>query len=81
MYHIGHAFGGFPGPKPAAELLLRWIQSALLLPRFTIHSWNDDHSVNEPWMYPQITAAVRDAIRLRYRLIPHLYTLLWQAAT
>ena len=78
MYHIGHDIGGFAGGKPDAELFLRWIQSALLLPRFTIHSWNDDHSVNEPWMYPQITHAVRDAIRLRYRLIPFLYTLLWQ---
>ena len=81
MYHIGHDIGGFAGPKPDAELFLRWIQSALLLPRFTIHSWNDDHTVNEPWMHPSITAAVRDAIRLRYRLIPYLYTLLWQAAT
>jgi family 31 glycosyl hydrolase (fragment) len=81
MYHIGHDIGGFAGPKPDAELFLRWIQSALLLPRFTIHSWNEDHTVNEPWMHPTITAAVRDAIRLRYRLIPYLYTLLWQAAT
>ena len=79
IYHTGHDIGGFAGGKPDAELFLRWIQSALLLPRFTIHSWNDDATVNEPWMHPQITHAVRDAITLRYRLIPHLYTLLWQA--
>ena len=79
MYHTGHDIDGFAGGKPDAELFLRWIQSALLLPRFTIHSWNDDATVNEPLMYPQITHAVRDAIELRYRLIPYLYTLLWQA--
>ncbi|MDO4642997.1 MAG: glycoside hydrolase family 31 protein [Cardiobacteriaceae bacterium] len=79
MYHLGHDIGGFAGGKPDAELFLRWIQSALLLPRFTIHSWNDDGSVNEPWMHPSVTHAVRDAIALRYRLLPTLYTLLWQA--
>lgn len=78
MYHIGHDIGGFAGNQPDPELFLRWIQSALLLPRFTIHSWHDDHTVNEPWMYPEITNAVRDAICLRYRLLPYLYTLLWE---
>lgn len=79
IYHLGHDIGGFAGNAPSPELFLRWIQSALLLPRFTIHSWHDDQSVNEPWMYPEITNAVRDAICLRYRLIPYLYTLLYQA--
>jgi alpha-glucosidase len=30
-------------------------------------------------MYPGVTAAIRSAIELRYRLLPYLYTLLWQA--
>ncbi|MDU6252335.1 MAG: glycoside hydrolase family 31 protein, partial [Cutibacterium avidum] len=47
---------------------------------FTIHSWHDDGSVNEPWMYPGITDIVRNMIRLRYRLIPFLYTLSYLAA-
>lgn len=28
---------------------------------------------------PEITPAIRSAIELRYRLLPYLYTLLWQA--
>lgn len=48
-------------------------------PRFTIHSWNDDRTVNEAWMYPAVLPAIRGAIELRYRLLPYLYTLLWQA--
>jgi alpha-glucosidase len=58
---------------------VRWVQNGVMHPRFTIHSWNDDQTVNEPWMYPGVTPAIRGAIELRYRLLPYLYTLLWQA--
>ncbi|WP_278428195.1 glycoside hydrolase family 31 protein [Pantoea dispersa] len=79
LYNIGHDVGGFSGDKPDAELFVRWVQNGVMHPRFTIHSWNDDHTVNEPWMYPSVTPAIRAAIALRYRLMPYLYTLLWQA--
>ncbi|CAM3727584.1 alpha-glucosidase [Rouxiella silvae] len=79
LYNVGHDVGGFAGQKPDAELFVRWVQNGVMHPRFTIHSWNDDHTVNEPWMYPAATAAVRSAIELRYRLLPYFYTLLWQA--
>lgn len=77
--NIGHDVGGFAGPRPEAELFIRWVQNGVMHPRFTIHSWNDDGTVNEPWMYPEAVDAVRQAIELRYRLLPYLYTLLWQA--
>ncbi|MEG0232650.1 MAG: glycoside hydrolase family 31 protein [Hafnia sp.] len=80
LYNVGHDVGGFSGDKPDAELLVRWVQNGVMHPRFTIHSWNDDHTVNEPWMYPAVTPAIRDAIVLRYRLLPYFYTLLWQAS-
>lgn len=79
LLNFGHDAGGFSGPQPDAELLVRWVQSCALLPRFTIHSWNDDGSVTEPWSHPEATEHVRDALRLRYELLPHLYTLLWRA--
>ena len=79
LLNFGHDAGGFSGPQPDAELLVRWVQSCALLPRFTIHSWNEDGSVTEPWSHPEATALVRDALRLRYELLPHLYTLLWRA--
>ncbi|WP_413732677.1 TIM-barrel domain-containing protein [Sodalis sp. RH20] len=81
LYNIGHDVGGFAGDKPDAELFVRWVQNGVMHPRFTIHSWNDDGTVNEPWMYPSSTAMVRSAIRLRYRLMPYLYTLFWQACS
>ena len=76
--NTGHDIGGFSGPKPEPELFLRWVQHGVFLPRFSIHSWNDDGSANEPWMYPEITPYIRDLIRFRYRLIPYLYDLLWR---
>ena len=79
LYNLGHDVGGFSGDKPDPELFVRWVQNGVMHPRFTIHSWNDDHTVNEPWMYPGITPCIREAIELRYRLMPYLYTLLWQA--
>jgi alpha-glucosidase len=81
LFNVGHDVGGFSGDKPDAELFVRWVQNGVMHPRFTIHSWNDDHTVNEPWMYPAVTPAIRSAIELRYRLLPYFYTLLWQAHT
>jgi alpha-glucosidase len=50
------------------------------MPRFSIHSWNDDGSSNEPWMHQEVTPLVRDLIKLRHRLIPYLYDLCWRHA-
>ncbi|MEO6921095.1 MAG: glycoside hydrolase family 31 protein [Collimonas sp.] len=75
----GHDIGGFFGPAPDQELFIRWVQFGIFLPRFSIHSWNTDGSVNEPWMFPQATHHVRDLIKLRAKLTPYLYDLLWQA--
>ncbi len=80
FYNIGHDVGGFSGPRPEPELFVRWVQNGVFHPRFTIHSWNDDATVNEPWMYPEVTDHIRAAIELRYQLLPYLYTCLWQAA-
>ena len=74
--NLGHDIGGFSGPAPDAELLVRWVQLGVFLPRFSIHSWNDDGTVNAPWMHPQATATIRALIKLRYRLIPYLAALL-----
>ncbi len=78
--NTGHDVGGFAGPPPDPELFVRWVQNGIFHPRFCIHSWNDDGSANEPWMYPEVLPLVRAAIQFRYRLIPYLYALLYRAA-
>jgi len=70
--NFGHDIGGFAGPRPDRELFLRWVAAGVLLPRFSIHSWNDDGSANEPWMHPEAVGAVRDLLGLRHRLTPYL---------
>jgi alpha-glucosidase len=74
----GHDVGGFAGRKPEPELFLRWVQAGVLMPRFSIHSWNDDASVNEPWMYPEQLPAIHRLMALRQRLIPYFADLLWR---
>lgn len=76
----GCDIGGFHGPRPEPELLLRWVQHGIFQPRFSIHSVNSDNTVTEPWMYPEITGLIRDAINLRYRLIPYTYSLMVRAS-
>jgi alpha-glucosidase len=77
----GCDIGGFHGPAPEPELFVRWVQNGIFQPRFSIHSCNTDNTVTEPWMYPSYTRYIRDAIRLRYRLTPYLYSLLYEAST
>ncbi len=77
--NIGHDVGGFSGPAPDPELFVRWVQCGIFHPRFTIHSWNTDGTVNEPWMHPSVLPIIRDLFRFRYRLLPYLYTLAFEA--
>ncbi len=78
--NTGHDVGGFGGNAPSPELFVRWVQNGVFHPRFTIHSYHSDGSVNEPWMYPEVTPIIREWIEFRYRLIPYLYTLLFESA-
>lgn len=80
MANYGHDVGGFVGKKPSAELFLRWVQHGIFMPRFCIHSWRLDRSANEPWMYPEMLPLVKEAIYLRYRLMPYLYSLFYEAS-
>ncbi|KAG9230605.1 neutral alpha-glucosidase [Amylocarpus encephaloides] len=81
----GHDIGGFEGPQPSPELLLRWVQLGAHSPRFAINCFKTDENDNtiggviEPWMYPEITPLIRDIIKRRYELIPYLYSLMLQS--
>ncbi|KAE9362906.1 glycoside hydrolase family 31 protein [Stipitochalara longipes BDJ] len=81
----GHDIGGFEGPQPTPELLLRWIQLGIYSPRFAINCFKTDENDNtiggviEPWMYPEITPLIRDTIKRRYEIIPYLYSLMLES--
>jgi alpha-glucosidase len=73
MFNIGHDVGGFFGPVPEPELFLRWVQACALNPRMVMNSWKAGNVSNLPWMHPEVTVQVVNAIRLRYHLMPYLW--------
>ncbi|HEX9951012.1 MAG TPA: TIM-barrel domain-containing protein [Rubricoccaceae bacterium] len=80
MPFVGADVGGFID-APSGELLARWTQVGALTPLFRNHSAVDTPR-QEPWLFgPEVERVCREAIELRYRLLPILYTALWQAAT
>ncbi|OAQ80600.1 neutral alpha-glucosidase ab precursor (glucosidase II alpha subunit) (alpha glucosidase 2) [Purpureocillium lilacinum] len=81
MHCYGHDVGGFEGPQPSPELLVRWVQLGAMSPRFAINCFktggdNNVGDVIEPWMHPEVTPLVRQAIKRRYEMIPYLYSLM-----
>jgi len=79
MFNIGHDVGGFAGPSPGPELFVRWVQACCLNPRMVMNSWKADGTTNVPWLHPAVTPHVAAAIRLRYLLMPYLWSLFEQA--
>ena len=73
LHNFGHDIGGFSGDAPEQELFLRWIQHGVLMPRFVIHSWNNDGSATTPWFFPEAEKAVRSLFAFRQRILPYLY--------
>lgn len=77
----GHDIGGFEGPQPTPEHLVRWVQMGVHSPRFAINCYKtspEDNLVGEviePWQYPESTALVRAAVKRRYELLPYIYSL------
>lgn len=80
LYNFGHDVGGFAGPKPEPELFLRWIEMGVFLPRFCVHSWNSDASVNELWMYPEQMPTIKKWLHFREKLRPYLKLLFERAS-
>ncbi|MCB2154715.1 DUF5110 domain-containing protein [bacterium] len=73
--HWNPDLGGYWG-KPSGELYLRWAQFALFDQLFQPRG----RETIEPWSFgPEIEAGVRDALELRYELLPCHYTLARQA--
>ena len=70
----GCDIGGFAGPAPTEELFVRWVQQGIFQARFSIHSASNDNTVTEPWMFRDSADLIRDAILLRYRFTPYLYS-------
>jgi alpha-glucosidase len=76
---VGADVGGFIG-GPSPELFARWIQVGALTPFFRGHTAHDSPP-QEPWAFgPEVEAISRQAIELRYRMLPYLYSLFRETA-
>ncbi|MFE1745037.1 glycoside hydrolase family 31 protein [Coleofasciculus sp. H7-2] len=77
---VGTDIGGFAG-NATAELFARWMQLGLLYPFMRGHSALTT-AQHEPWTFgDQVEKICREYIELRYRLLPYIYSLFWEAAT
>ncbi len=75
----GPDVGGFGG-GPTPELYARWMQVGAFMPFFRVHCMINAPQ-QEPWAFgPQVETISRQYLELRYRLLPYLYTAVWQAA-
>lgn len=73
MPFIGADIAGFSG-DPDAELIARWYQAGLWYPFFRGHA-HIDTKRREPYVFPEpLKSIVREAIQLRYKLLPTLYS-------
>jgi len=76
---VGADIGGFAG-NATAELFARWMQVGMLYPLMRGHSALST-AQHEPWVFgDKVEQICREYLELRYRLLPYLYTLFWEAA-
>jgi alpha-glucosidase len=64
--------GGFNG-HPTPENYARWMEFGAFVPVFRVHG--GDNEKRQPWVYgPIAEAAAKRAMRLRYDLMPYIYS-------
>jgi alpha-glucosidase len=71
-FHWSMDTGGFAG-HPSPENYARWIEFAAFVPIMRVHGNLGEK--RQPWVYGSVAeAASRDAIDLRYTLLPYIYS-------
>ena len=76
----GYDVGGFVGESGPA-LFARWLAIATFAPFFRVHSMVNVRD-SEPWAYgEEVEEISRNYISLRYKLMPYIYTLAYEAHT
>jgi alpha 1,3-glucosidase len=74
---VGGDVGGFYS-EGETDLFARWYQLGVFYPFFRAHSHNETFR-REPWLFDDKTfRVIRDAIRLRYMLMPYVYLSFYQ---
>jgi alpha-glucosidase len=75
----GTDVGGFSG-SPSPELYARWIQLGTVSTFFRTHV-QEKTPPQEPWSFgSEVEAISKQHIELRYRLLPYVYSLMWDSS-
>lgn len=77
-YYWAHDIGGFRG-NPNPELTVRWTQFGALSAALRVHSTKDARLDRRPWISGEKeTKAMRRMYHMRSRLMPYIYSSVWQ---
>jgi alpha-glucosidase (family GH31 glycosyl hydrolase) len=79
MPYVTHDIGGFIGKDISLDLYARWLQFGIFSPLLRLHSAHEnprEGNARMPWTYgAEGVRIARDLFRLRYRLLPYIYTM------
>ncbi len=77
-----HDIGGHCMGNKDDELYLRWVQLGVFSPVMRLHSTNNEFMGKEPWNYSgSVGKIATEALRLRHRLLPYIYTMNYRTHT
>jgi alpha-D-xyloside xylohydrolase len=78
---IGGFVTGNPEDPAYRELFVRWFQYGTFCPIFRVHGTRTNNQ-NELWSYgPEAQKILTEFDRLRYELMPYIYSLAWKTTT
>ncbi|HXN48363.1 MAG TPA: glycoside hydrolase family 31 protein [Bryobacteraceae bacterium] len=78
---IGGFTSGDPTDPSYRELFVRWFQYGAFCPIFRVHGTRTNDQ-NELWSYgPEAQAILTNFDRLRYELLPYIYSLAWKVTS
>jgi oligosaccharide 4-alpha-D-glucosyltransferase len=69
--------GGFAGPVLDDELYVRWLQYGVFQPVFRPHA-QEEVAAEPVFREPKTKALAREAVRLRYAMLPYNYTIAFE---
>ena len=75
-YH--QPYDGYANEPAYQELYARWFEYGAFCPVFRTHGHRDH---NELWTYDKVYPALLAVDRLRYRLLPYVYSLAWKVTS
>lgn len=71
-----HDIGGHMNGYKDDELETRWVQLGVFSPILRLHSCDNPWNSKEPWKYnDEACKAQKEALRLRHRLVPYIYSM------